>query len=136
LNLGSSAETAVSEGFNSNDVPGIASVSASWAATPALGGFTPTKYVSALAINAATGVVTVTYNFNPLTGGIAQLTATTNTITLSPYINKLALARAMTGNIDWVCASSSQVTASAAIGGAAVPAVGTILPKYVPTQCK
>jgi type IV pilus assembly protein PilA len=134
LNLGSSAESAVSEAFQSNDIPGVAAVSASWAALPAAGGFTPTKYVSTLTINAATGVITVGYNVNTATGGIAQLTAATNTITLSPFINKAALATGLQGNIDWVCASAAQTTALAAVG-AAVPA-GTVLSKYVPTQCK
>ena len=55
LNLGTSAEIAVSEAFNSNDMTGVAAVSASWAATPALGGFAPTKYVTALTIGAAIG---------------------------------------------------------------------------------
>src|SRR5271170_7129510 len=45
LNLGSSAEAAVSEAFNSNDVMGIAAVSASWALS-----WAPTKYVQTVAI--------------------------------------------------------------------------------------
>ena len=134
LNLGSSAESAVSEAFQSNDIPGVAAVSAAWAATPALGGFSPTKYVNAMAINAATGVILVTYNPTGATGGIPQL-AGANTLFLSPYINKTALAAGLQGNIDWVCTSSTQVTAAASVG-AAVPNAGTILAKYVPTQCK
>src|SRR5271155_3212024 len=99
LNLGSSAEAAVSEGFQSNDVAGVAAVSAAWALAPAAGGFAPTKYVSAIAIGAATGIITVTYNVAAATGGIPQL-AGANTIALSPYINKVALATTLTGNID------------------------------------
>jgi len=135
LNLGSSAETAVSEAFQSNDIPGVAAVSAAWAAAPAAGGFAATKYVNAMAINAVTGVITVTYNPNGATGGIPQLAGGLNTLFLSPYINKAALAAGLSGNIDWVCTSAGQTTAAAAVG-AAVPAVGTILAKYVPTQCK
>jgi type IV pilus assembly protein PilA len=137
LNLGSSAEVAVSEAFNTNDVVGIASVSASWAATPALGGFTPTKYVNAMAIGPV-GIIKITYNTNGATGGIPQLATggSGNVIYLSPYVNKAALAAGMTGNIDWVCTSATQATASADIGGAAVPSVGTVIGKYVPTQCK
>jgi type IV pilus assembly protein PilA len=134
LNLGSGAETAVSEAFQSNDVAGIAAVSAAWALAPAAGGFAPTKYVSALTINATSGIITVSYNPTAATGGIPQL-AGANTIFLSPYINKVALATTLSGNIDWVCTSATQATAAAAVGGA-VPSVGTVLSKYVPTQCK
>jgi type IV pilus assembly protein PilA len=134
LNLGSAAETAVAESFQSNDMPGIAAVSASWALAPAAGGFAATKYVSALTIAAATGIIKVSYNTVAATGGIPQL-AGANAIFLSPYINKVALATGMTGNIDWVCTSATQATAAADVG-AAVPTVGTVLAKYVPTQCK
>jgi type IV pilus assembly protein PilA len=135
LNLGSGAETAVTEGFQSNDVAGIAAVAASWALAPAAGGFAPTKYVSALAISATSGIIQVSYNPVAATGGIPQL-AGANVIFLSPYINKVALGAGMTGNIDWVCTSATQATASAALGGAAIPSVGTLFAKYVPSQCK
>jgi len=135
LNLGSSAELAVSEAFQSNDIPGVAALSAVWAAAPAAGGFSPTKYVSALAINAATGVITVAYNPVRATGGIPQLAGGLNTLFLSPYINRAALATGLQGSIDWVCTSTQQSAAAAAVG-AAVPAVGTISAKYVPAQCR
>jgi type IV pilus assembly protein PilA len=137
LNLGSAAEAAVAEAFNSNDMPGIASVSASWAAAPAAGGFAPTKYVAAMSIGAASGIIKITYNVNGATGGIPQLAAGGSgpLLYLSPYINKAVLAAGMTGNIDWVCTSAVQTTALADIG-AAIPSVGSVLGKYVPTQCK
>jgi type IV pilus assembly protein PilA len=134
LNLGSGAETAVSEAFQSNDMNGVASVSASYALAPAAGGFAATKYVSGITIGAATGIIRVTYNTTAATGGIPQL-AGANTIALSPYINKVALAAGQSGNIDWVCTSATQTTAAADVG-AAVPTAGTVLAKYVPTQCK
>jgi type IV pilus assembly protein PilA len=137
LNLGSSAETAVSEGFNSSDLQGVAAVAASWAAAPAAGGFAPTKYVAAMSINAASGIIKITYNTVAASGGIPQLAlgGSGPVIYLSPYINKAALAAGLTGNIDWVCTSAVQTTAAADIG-AAIPSVGTVLGKYVPTQCK
>jgi type IV pilus assembly protein PilA len=134
LNLGSSAKSAVSEAFQSNDMPGVLAVSIAWALPAANGGFAPTKYVSALAINGATGVITIGYNTNAGTGGIPQLLGA-NVITLSPYINKAALVAGASGNIDWVCASATQATAAQDVG-AAIPAVGTVLSKYVPAQCK
>ena len=134
LNLGSGAETAVSEAFQSNDIAGVAGVSAAWALAPAAGGFAPTKYVSALTISATSGIITVAYNATAATGGIPQL-AGANVIFLSPYINKVALGTGMTGNIDWVCTSATQATAAAAVG-AAIPSVGTLFAKYVPSMCK
>jgi type IV pilus assembly protein PilA len=134
LNLASSAETAVAESFQSNDVAGIAAVSAAWALAPAAGGFAPTKYVSALTIAPATGIIEVFYNSVAASGGIPQL-AGANTIFLSPYINKAALATGLSGNIDWVCTSATQATGAADVG-AAIPSVGSVLSKYVPTQCK
>jgi type IV pilus assembly protein PilA len=134
LNLASSAEIAISEAFNSNDVAGIASVSSAWALAPAAGGFIPTKYVGGIAIGAATGIIVITYNTTAATGGIPHL-AGANTIALSPYINKAPLVAAAVGNIDWVCTSAAQSTGAADVG-AAIPTVGTVLPKYVPTQCK
>jgi type IV pilus assembly protein PilA len=134
LNLGSSAEAAVSEAFQSNDIPGVTAVSTAWALAPAAGGFAATKYVSALAIGAATGIIKISYNPVAASGGIPQL-AGANVVYLSPYINKVALAAGLSGNIDWVCTSATQATAAADVG-AAVPSVGTVLSKYVPTQCK
>ncbi|MHB8476275.1 MAG: pilin [Steroidobacteraceae bacterium] len=103
LNLGSSAELAVAEAYNSDDAAGITAVSTQYALAPAAGGFAPTKYVAGMAIAtgtaAAPGVITITYNTAAATGGIPQL-AGGNTIVLSPYINKAPLVPAMTGNID------------------------------------
>jgi type IV pilus assembly protein PilA len=135
LNLGSGAETAVSEAFQSNDVVGITAVADQYLLTPALGGFTPTKYVTGIAISKAVpvGQITITYNVIPATGGIPQLVGGA-TLILSPYINKVALATGQTGNIDWVCTSAGTVTAAAEVGAA--PAAGTVQTKYVPAQCK
>jgi type IV pilus assembly protein PilA len=135
LSLGSVAETMVADGFQSGDMLGVTAAAASNALACNAGGFCATKYVGTLTIAAGTGVITVGYNVNPLTGGIPQLAPASNTITLSPYINKQALAGGLSGNIDWACASAAQTTAAAEMG-AAIPAVGTVLAKYVPTQCK
>ena len=55
LNLASAAETEVAEGFQSNDMAGVAAAQAAWAA-----GWAATKYVQTVAIAPATGVITVT----------------------------------------------------------------------------
>jgi type IV pilus assembly protein PilA len=122
LNLAGSAEIAVADGFQSNDIPGVGTASAQWLAE-----FSPTKYVSGITIGAASGVITVTYGANtPQISG--------KTIVLAPYIAKVALAAGQSGNIDWACASAGQTTATAE-GLLAVPA-GTVFTRYAPTQCK
>ena len=127
INLASAAETSIAEGWQSGDASGLAAAVAAWT-------FSPTKYVTNIAINAASGVITVTYNTTGATGGIAQLGAG-NTITLSPFINKAVLTTGVSGNIDWACASSTTVTANTAGLGVVAPA-NPVLAKYVPTQCK
>ncbi len=133
LNLGSAAEVVVADGFQSGDIPGVTAAALANNAACANGGFCPTKYVAALTINGATGVITVGYNVNGATGGIPQLNGA-NVILLSPYINKIALAAGQSGNIDWMCGSATEATATTAV--TAPPALGSVLSKYVPTQCK
>jgi type IV pilus assembly protein PilA len=137
LNLADSAKTAVAESFQSGGLTGLKAAASSWNTS-----FTATKYVNTINIGTGTGVITVTFNPNAIT----QLAAGSNTILVSPFINtttgggggvaEVALAAAGTssGNIDWACTSVANATAAAEGMGAA--AKGTILSKYVPTQCK
>jgi type IV pilus assembly protein PilA len=121
LNLAGSAEVAVADGFQSNDITGVATASTQWTNE-----FKPTKYVSTVTIGAASGVITVVYGANtPQISG--------SSIVLSPYINKAPLVAGASGNIDWACASSTNTTALAeGLGGG----LGTVFSRYAPTQCK
>jgi type IV pilus assembly protein PilA len=124
LNLADSAKTSVAEAFQSNDVAGLNAASAEWTAN-----FKASKYVTGIAIGAATGVITIKYNavsIPQLVGG--------NTLILSPFINKVPLATGLSGNIDWACTSLGVVAATA--GGMGAAAAGTVPTKYVPTNCK
>ena len=121
LNLAASAETAVSEGFQSNDMTGLAASSNAWN-----NAFTATKYVSNLVITTTTGVITVTF-------GAATPQISGKTIVLEPSIGGAAVATGLQGNMDWACGSTTTATATAQ--GIPVNA-GTVLAKYVPTQCK
>jgi type IV pilus assembly protein PilA len=128
INLAAAAQTTVAEGWQSGDVTGLAAAAGAWT-------FAATKYVTLISINAATGVISVTYNSTAATGGIAQLAGGTG-LTFTPSINKTALGTTgVTGNIDWACASSTNATANAAGLPITVPAA-PVLAKYVPTQCK
>jgi type IV pilus assembly protein PilA len=123
LNLADSAKTSVAEGFQSNDVAGISAAATAWNAP----NFVATKYVSNINIAAPSGVITITYGANtPQISGL--------TVKLSPYIGGVPLATTLAGNIDWACTSISNGTATAR--GLTGAADGTMLAKYVPTECK
>jgi type IV pilus assembly protein PilA len=121
LNLAGSAEVAVADGFQSNAMTGVTTAAAQW-----LSEFVATKYVSTVTITAGTGVITVMY-------GAATPQISGSTLTLTPSINKAALAATSSGSIDWACASSTSTTAGAQ--GLPVTAA-TLLARYAPTQCK
>ncbi len=124
LNLASSAKVAVAEGYQSNDLAGVAAAATAWNAP----NFKATKYVTDINVAGATGIITVTYDG----ANIPQL-AGANTLVLEPSIAKVALVAGLSGNVDWACDSIANGT-STALG---LPnTAGTILAKYVPTQCK
>ena len=131
LNLADSAKTAVAESFQSGGLVGLAAAAGSWN-----GAFTKTKYVNTIKVITATGVINVIYN----PGQIAQLAAGANQINLTPFIQvagvetALAATGTSTGNIDWACTSAANATANAQGMGAA--ALGNVLTKYVPSNCK
>jgi type IV pilus assembly protein PilA len=124
LNLGSAAETTISEGFQSGGMQGLKAAADSWT-------FSATKYVSKITIADTTGVITVSYNAGA--NGISQLAAGANTLLLTPSVGGTALADTKPGNSDWACASTADVTAT---GQGLLVNKGTIVSKYVPTSCK
>jgi type IV pilus assembly protein PilA len=103
---------------------GLTAAASSWS-------FVATKYVAGITIASATGIITVTYS--TAASGIPQLAAG-KTLAFTPNVNKAALANSNPGNIDWACTSASNVTATQE--GFTGLGVGTVLAKYVPTQCK
>lgn len=121
LALSSSAKVAVVDGFYSNDMNGVVSAAAEWANK-----WVATKYVSDIAIDNASGVITITYS--PETPQIDG-----DTLVLTPSIGGAALAAGLEGNIDWACASALSTTATNR--GLPVNA-GTVNERYVPTECK
>jgi type IV pilus assembly protein PilA len=127
LNLASSAKVSISEGFQSNDMAGV---TAAATALNAAGAFTPTKYVTGMTATAANGTISIRYD-----GVHIPQLAGANLITLTPYIGGALLVAGAQGNIDWGCSSISNATLLA--HGDAAPAIaGTVVAKYVPTECK
>jgi type IV pilus assembly protein PilA len=129
LHMAGAAKTAVSEGFQANDMAGLAAAGTAWNTA-----FVPTKYVTSVQVAATPpngaagdGVITVTYSAN-----VPQ--ASGKTVVLTPYINNVKLATGQNGAIDWACASTSSNTATAQ--GLAAANAGTIDPKYAPDACR
>jgi len=127
LVLASAAKVGVTEGYYANDINGVDAASAEYAAN-----FTATKYVTDVTIDAANGVIEITYDST--INGIPQL-AGADQITLSPSIAGAALATGLTGNVDWACVSSTSTTAGNrtlpfTLPGAPVEA------RYAPSECK
>ena len=123
LNLASSAKTTVSEGWQSGDVAGMNAAATAWT-------FAATKYVANITIAQNTGIITVTYDSTA--GHLPQLTGNL-TVLFTPNIGGVGLVAGAVGNIDWACASATKATATS---NGLTSGVGTMLAKYVPTQCK
>ena len=128
LNLAAAAKTGVSEAFESNGINGVGAYAAGFT-------FTPTKYVAALAVAAANGQITITYN----AGNITQLAAN-QTILMTPEVNnggyKDLTTAGLVGDIDWACTSVGVTTATQQTFTGIALNPGTLLAKYAPTQCK
>jgi type IV pilus assembly protein PilA len=124
LVLGEAAKLAVAETFQSNGVVAGTNTAAGYS-------FVATKYISNIGISGS-GLITITYNTG--TGGITQLGAAANTITLTPNVNKVVLAATSQGPIDWACASATNTVATSQ--GLTVSAAGTVLAKYAPANCR
>jgi type IV pilus assembly protein PilA len=135
LNLADAAKTSVAESFQSGGLLGVTAASIAWAA-----GFQATKYVATITMqngaSAFPGALTITYSVVGATGGIPQLTANGGgpVLVLTPNIGNAAIAATSAGNIDWACSSNTAVTA----GGEnlVVFAGGSVLARYVPSNCK
>jgi Zn-dependent protease with chaperone function/Tfp pilus assembly major pilin PilA len=117
LALAASAKSAVAE--NATD------------AQPFATGWTPpatTSSVSDISINEANGEITITY-----ADGVAGTNAATLVLVPRDGKNPLMLGQTPTsGAITWRCNSASPPTDN----GGAVGTIGTILPKYVPANCR
>jgi len=114
----SALKVGVTEMFADSGVAGLATYNGTIAADQAN---LVTDKITAVAVNAATGEVTITL------GGIPQLGAN-NVIAYMPQIAGAAISDAnSTGSISWICSANP---------GAGVPANTTILPKFLPANCR
>jgi type IV pilus assembly protein PilA len=123
----SSAKMTVSEAFQSDNLAGIAAAAAAWNVAG-----TASKYVKSVGINAADGVITVTYNGNANNG--IPTSEEGKTLLFTPFANNAALAVNSTGAIDWACTSAQKTVATARGYGAA--AAGSLQAKFAPNECR
>ncbi len=126
LNLAGSAKTTVSESFQSGGLNGLSIAAGDWNSN-----FTATKYVSSMIIDSTNGVISI--NYQNSSTGIPEL-STSNLITLTPNISGAILSSTSVGNIDWACASVTNLNATSR--GLSVGTNGTVLAKYVPAECR
>ena len=91
----------------------------------------PTKYLSSIVADSA-GVITATYN--PSNVGAS------GTLKISPFVKGTAVVAlssavgSVTGAIDWACTGVAKTVATS--GGMGAAAVGTMLAKYSPSNCR
>lgn len=125
LVLASSAKVSVAEGWQADELIGmnaaIIAYNATWPAAQ-------TKYVSNILITAVTGAITVTF------GNQAPGTVAGATLILTPFIAGAQPVAGAVGSFDWACTSATSATATAR--GYAAAGLGTILGRYVPSECK
>ena len=100
------------------------------------------KYVNSVLIDENTGVITIT--FNPTAVGVANAN---NQLTLTPWVRDgqsnggvglalaTAVARGVSGSIDWGCASNTNITATSS-GITVVAPVNPLNNIYAPAQCR
>ncbi len=124
LALGSATKIAVVEGYSSDDMRGVLTSCTEYNTS-----FVRTKFVENITCTTATGVIVIQYDTT--LGNLPQIAG--QTLVLTPSIGTAALATNLNGSVDWGCASQTNTTAA----NRGVPAIlGTLLPRYAPTECK
>ncbi len=132
VGLASALKSDMSSMYASDGMPGVLAFAAQVALAPP-----QSKYVRNIAIAAATGVVTITYNDT----NIGAAVGASPTLVFTPYLNAsgaitlLSAAPAgATGSVDWACSSTTNAQATAR--GLAGATLGTLNPRFAPAECK
>ena len=131
---GSSAKSAISEGFQTNGMDGVKSAALS--ATKGKGVGTPagtanlSKYLEKITVSDA-GVITLTSTAD----ASLPTDAHQKTIILAPYAAGAALAAGASGSVEWACSAGTNVQAESRLAGLIAKA-GTLPAKYAPSECR
>ena len=120
----SSLKIGVTESFANDGIAGVGRYSQEIANAQAE---VTTDKISAVAVNATTGEITLTMN------GIPQL-GTTNVIAYVPFIGTAAISDAnASGSVQWACRAQG----AAAQGGGNEPNAATTIPvNFLPAECR
>jgi type IV pilus assembly protein PilA len=135
LNLFGGAKLAIAEVASPAD---LATAVDTWNAQAVNTGANSKFVDSILGVN-TTGIFTITYNVAAVGVGSGA-----NTLILSPYVRTAAAGTSVTllaaltagtaGSRDWACTSATSATATAKnMAGATL---GTVLARYVPSECR
>jgi len=123
----SDAKLAIVEGYTTNGNTGLQAAVAAMTNVQS-------KYVTGVAANNTTGVITVTF------GNSANPAINTSTITLTPMASMDGTWTALNGTttnmtgIDWGCSSTMGAVGNAALNTSLVN--GSLLPRYAPSTCQ
>lgn len=129
----SSPKSLISEAFQSDNLAGVTAAATEYNARPAAE--KTSKFVGAIAINTATGDITVT-TAAAATSGLPTDAAVRNVV-FRPNVNGVALVAGATGAIDWACASATNTTSTArGLANNAVAAATALPAKYAPSECR
>jgi type IV pilus assembly protein PilA len=131
----SSAKTTISEAFQTDSMNGVLAAATAWNDPTNI---TSSKYVRGITVATGTGIITVTYLGTP--GNGIPTVVDNQVIRLTPYARTVAggpgvpIAPGVTGPIDWGCASLTNLSAA----GRQLPAaaLGTLLARYAPSECR
>ncbi len=125
----SSAKVTISEGYQADGMNGVAAAAAAVNAQA-----NNSKYVTSIAADPLTGVLTVTYA--AATTGMpaaGTLTFTPGVANGGAGVKAAALADGLVGSIDWGCSSVTHAKADLTVTGAVA---GTVPAKYAPSECR
>ena len=130
LTLASGAKQMVNEVATPNDLTVAATT---WNAQQGGTGAT-SKYVTSVLLNAASGVITVTYTQGTVgAAGTLLLTPSIKTGASAYTDLATAIAAGTTGAVDWACGS---LTTAAATARTMPVNAGTLAAKYAPAECR
>ena len=126
-----SPKALVSEAFQSDSLGGVTAAATEYNAR--LAAEKTSKMVSGIAIDTATGIITVTSDTTAKAGLPTE--ARGKNLKFTPNVKGAALADGVTGAIDWACTSSTATTAGTR-GLVATAAADPIPAKYAPSECR
>lgn len=134
----SSPKSLMSEAFQTDGISGMVNAAAAFNATAATDASKKSKYVKSIAIDPGTpySIVVAIEAGAAAKNGLPQ-GIDGQTIRFSPNVQKVvptATGAGSTGAIDWACTSIANKTATDR--GLGNKTAGTLLAKYVPSECK